>query len=57
MLVAVANYNKPSGGLPSAGKSAIWYENYLLAQAGETEDALVLAEKTNGLWVGQVYEI
>jgi predicted amidohydrolase len=57
MLVAVANYNKPSGGFASAGKSAIWYENYLLAQAGETEDALVLAEKTNGLWVGQVYEL
>ncbi|MBQ4835772.1 carbon-nitrogen hydrolase family protein [Pseudoalteromonas luteoviolacea] len=57
MLVAIANYNKPSGGLPSVGKSAIWYENKLLAQAGISEDALVVAESSSGAWIANVYQL
>lgn len=57
MLVAIANYNKPSGGLLSAGKSAIWFKNDLLARAGEIEDVLVVAEKKYGNWVGEIHKI
>ncbi|AOT08121.1 carbon-nitrogen hydrolase family protein [Pseudoalteromonas luteoviolacea] len=57
ILVAIANFNKPSGGLPAAGKSAIWYKGGLLAQAGEAQDALVIAQRNDGVWVGEVHEI
>lgn len=57
MLVAIANFNKPSGGLAAAGKSAIWFKGDLLAQACELQDALVIAQKCDGHWVGEVHEI
>jgi predicted amidohydrolase len=44
MAVLLANYGGPSGGLPSAGGSAIWSEKgELLAQLGATGDGLVVA--------------
>jgi len=57
MLVAIANYNQASGGLQGAGKSAIWYKNELLAQAGDNEDAIVLAHKIDGIWSAKVHQV
>ncbi|TMP37318.1 carbon-nitrogen hydrolase family protein [Pseudoalteromonas rubra] len=57
MVVAIANYSQPSGGLASSGKSAIWYKDNLLAQAGESGDALVLVDNRSGVWLGEVHEI
>ncbi|MCF2860153.1 carbon-nitrogen hydrolase family protein [Pseudoalteromonas sp. SMS1] len=57
MLVAIANYSQPSGGLETAGKSAIWFKNQLLAQADEHEEALVIAQNTDGAWLAQVHKI
>lgn len=57
MLVAISNYNKRTGGWPSAGKSAIWFMDTLLAQAGAHEDAIVVAENTNGAWSGKIHRL
>jgi len=57
MLVAIANYNQVSGGLQGAGKSAIWYKNGLLSQAGDNEDAIVLAQKIDGIWSAKVHQL
>jgi predicted amidohydrolase len=48
ILVLMANYNKPTGGYDSAGKSAIWDKNGLLVSANKTDNILVMVEK-NGL--------
>ncbi|KZN57914.1 carbon-nitrogen hydrolase family protein [Pseudoalteromonas luteoviolacea] len=55
LLVAIANYSKPSGGLDTAGKSAIWFKNNLIAQVKQCEDALVIAQAGSDSWVGKVY--
>lgn len=57
MLVAMANHNHPTGGWQPIGKSAIWTESGSLASANETQQALVVAEKTLQGWEGHVFEI
>ncbi len=57
LLVAMANHNRKTGAWEPAGKSAIWSTCGLLAQANETQDALVVAEKKGTRWSAQVFEI
>lgn len=57
LLVAIANYNRPTGAWSPVGKSAIWSSSGLLAQANEIQDALVVAEKKENSWSAQVLEI
>lgn len=57
LLVAIANHNKPSGGWKPIGRSAMWSSSGLLAQANETQDALLVAERKDNQWTAQVYEI
>ena len=57
MLVAMANHNHVTGGYKAVGKSAIWSTTGLLAQAGETDNALVVATKVNNKWSAQVIAI
>ena len=57
MLVAIANHSQPSGGWIPIGKSAIWYKGNLLARAGESEMALVVAKQIDHVWSGQVIKI
>lgn len=47
MLVAMANHNHPTGGWSPIGKSAIWSKTGLLASASETQNAIVVAERTD----------
>lgn len=54
LLVAMANYNQPTGGWQPIGKSAIWDESGLLASADETENCLVIAEKIPTGWQSKV---
>jgi predicted amidohydrolase len=56
MLVAMANYNQPTGGWAPIGKSAIWSNAGLLACASETQNALIVATKLNDAWSGEVFE-
>ncbi|TEW53255.1 carbon-nitrogen hydrolase family protein [Psychromonas sp. RZ22] len=57
MLVAMANHSQPTGNWAPIGKSAIWSNTGLLACASENQNALVVAEKLDGNWSGQVMEI
>lgn len=57
LLVAVANHNAPTGKWLPIGKSAIWYNNQLIASANETQNALVIAEKQTVGWSGYVVEL
>jgi len=57
MLVAMANHSQPTGNWAPIGKSAIWSNTGLLASASENQNALVVAEKLDGHWSGQVIEI
>ncbi|WP_293267329.1 carbon-nitrogen hydrolase family protein [Neptunomonas sp.] len=57
MLVAMANHNQPTGDWAPIGKSAIWTNAGLLASATETQNALVVAEKLDNGWAGQVFEL
>ena len=51
LLVVVANHGGPSGGMPSAGRSAIWAPGgELLACAHEHGQGLVIASPNNGGW-------
>jgi predicted amidohydrolase len=51
MAVVLANYGGPSGGLPSAGGSAIWSEKgELLAQLDATGAGVVVAVETGAGW-------
>ena len=55
MIIVMANYSKPTGGLIPAGKSTIWDNNgKLLAVAGETNRSLVVAKKESGRWSGSI---
>ena len=57
MLVAMANHNQPTGNWAPIGKSAIWSNTGLLACASENQNTLVVAEKLDNKWSGQVFEI
>jgi len=57
MLVAMANHNQPTGNWTPIGKSAIWSNKGLLACASASQNALVVAEKRNDKWSGQVFEL
>jgi len=55
MAVLLANYSGETGGLVSAGKSALWSEDgQLVAASTGTEEALVVGSKQNGVWNGTV---
>lgn len=54
LLVAMANYNHPTGGWLPCGQSGVWGPEGLLASMGETETGLVIAEKTAAGWHGNV---
>lgn len=54
MLVAMANHNRETGGWQPAGKSAIWDETGLLAQADQHSDCLVVAEALGDQWQARV---
>ncbi len=54
MLVAMANHNRETGGWQPAGKSAIWDESGLLAQADPHSDCLVIAEASDDQWQARV---
>jgi predicted amidohydrolase len=54
MVVALANYGGPSGGLPSAGNSAIWSETgELLVQLPEAGEGVAVAIESVGGWRGE----
>lgn len=57
ILVAIANHHQTTGGYKAIGKSAIWTSTGLLAQAGETDNALVVATNVNNQWSAQVIKI
>mgnify|MGYP002713157230 CR=1 FL=1 len=57
MIVAMANHSRPTGGWQPCGRSAIWATNGLLACAGESNSALVMAQMKPSGWVGEVVEI
>jgi len=57
MLVAMANHNQPTGNWKPIGKSAMWTNAGLLASATESQHALVVAEKLDDTWSGQVFEL
>lgn len=57
MLVAMANYYQPTGGWHPTGQSGIWTTEGLLVSAGKDETSLVIAEKTEQGWRGEVLEI
>ena len=57
ILVAIANHNQPTGGWQCTGRSAIWVGGRLLASANETNNALVIAEKQDDTWAGNIIEI
>ncbi|WP_022942690.1 hypothetical protein [Psychromonas hadalis] len=57
ILVAMANHNQPTGGSLPIEKSAIWSATGLLAMANETEDVLIIAEKSHCGWSAQVVKI
>ena len=51
MAVVMANFGGKTGGLVSAGRSAIWSEKgELLAQLGPTGAGIVIATRTRGEW-------
>ena len=53
MTVLMSNYGGDSGGLPSAGKSAIWdSEGNKISSLAGTGEGLVIAKKENGRWEG-----
>ncbi len=57
MLVAMANHSQPTGNWTPIGKSAIWSNTGLIACAPENQNALIIAEKLDDNWSGQVIEI
>jgi predicted amidohydrolase len=56
LTVVYANYGGPSGGLPSAGRSAIWSDSgELLVQLGPTGTGLALATENDGQWRAEAF--
>ena len=56
LLVAMANHNSATGDWNPVGKSAIWTKSGLLICADETQRALVIAERNDHEWTGQIVE-
>ena len=55
MAVLMANYSGSTGGLESAGKSAVWSEDgRLVASSSACDEVLVIGRKENGVWDGLV---
>jgi len=57
LLVAMANHNKPTGGWTPFGQSALWSNKGLLARANQHQNAILVAEKINDDWSGQVFDL
>jgi predicted amidohydrolase len=58
MLVVMANHADSVGSLTSVGKSAVWGpQGEVLAQAGGTEKALLIATSENAVWRGEAVPI
>lgn len=57
MLVAMANHNRPTGNWDPVGKSAIWTKSGQLICADESHNALVIAERKDNDWIGQVINL
>ena len=54
MLVAMANHAGPTGGLPSAGRSAIWSESgELLVRLGPSDAGLTIATESGDGWIAR----
>jgi predicted amidohydrolase len=54
LIIGIANHSRPTGGWIPCGRSAFWEGDKLLAEADQSQDALVIAEKTEHGWVGSV---
>jgi predicted amidohydrolase len=55
MLVALANFGSPTGGLAAAGRSSIWSEGGdLVAQLPSTGSGVAVATRTRDGWLGKV---
>jgi predicted amidohydrolase len=55
MLVVMANHGASTGALVSVGKSAVWSPGgALLVEAGDDEDALLIAACAAGEWRGEL---
>ena len=55
MLTVMANHAASQGMYTSVGKSAVWGpEGALLAEARDTENALLIASRTDGVWHGEI---
>jgi predicted amidohydrolase len=55
MLTVMANHAGSQGTYESVGKSAVWRsDGALLLQSRNTESALLIARKTNGIWRGEI---
>lgn len=57
ILVAMANYNSPTGGWIPVGKSGIWSRDGLLNLATETKNSLVIAENISNTWASEIVEL
>ncbi|MGI9283187.1 MAG: carbon-nitrogen hydrolase family protein [Endozoicomonas sp.] len=54
ILLTMANHSTPNGSWTPAGQSAAWDENGLLAQADSSEKALLISERSSGIWKSYV---
>lgn len=57
LLVAMANHCGSTGRWHPVGRSAIWGPSGQIAVAGESQPALVIAQRTTAGWVGEVVEL
>jgi predicted amidohydrolase len=58
MAVVLANFGGPSGGLPSAGSSAIWSPaGELVAQLGPEGAGVLVAHEDSGRWRGKAVAV
>ncbi|HYI97248.1 MAG TPA: carbon-nitrogen hydrolase family protein [Bryobacteraceae bacterium] len=58
MAVLMANYSGSTGGLESAGKSAVWAEDgRLIVSSSGRDEVLVIGRKENGVWNGSVIPV
>lgn len=58
MAVVTANYAGSTGGVESAGRSALWNEaGSLVVQAASNDPALVIGRRDAGVWRGEVVAV
>ena len=57
ILTLMANHNKTTGGWTPCGKSAIWFKDKRLTQAGTSDDVLLLAQGNINHWQTKLVEI